>query len=94
MVAETVLSNMKEGFSTDDIHRLADYVHTNYGAYDITCDDYPALIAAMRQDKKNRTADNINFTLLKAVGQPVTDCVATPKEIESALDIYRDLMKI
>ena len=94
MVAETVLSNMKEGFSTDDIHRLADYVHTNYGAYDITCDDYPALIAAMRQDKKNRTADNINFTLLKAVGQPVIDCVATPKEIESALDIYRDLMKI
>ncbi len=94
MVTESVLSNMKLGFSTDVIHRLADYVLTNYGAYNITCDDYPALIEAMRQDKKNISADAINFTLLKAVGNPVIDCVATPKEIESALDIYRDLMRI
>lgn len=94
MVTELVLSHMQKGFPGDTLHIFADYVHRNYGAYDITCDDYPALIEAMRHDKKNHTADSINFTLLEAVGKPVIDCTATPEEIGAALDIYRDLMHL
>lgn len=94
LVAELVLSHMKLGFPSDTVHKVADYVLTNYGAFAIDCNDYPALIAAMRQDKKNAVADKINFTLLESVGHPQIDCTATEKEIGSALDIYRDLLHL
>lgn len=91
MIVELVLSHMVLGFPSDKLHRFASYVRTNYGVFDIDCKDYPALIAAMRQDKKNASPDKINFTLLADVGQPRTDSTASEDEIKSALDIYRDL---
>ncbi len=94
MVVELVLSNMIHGFPGETLHTVAAYVLKNYGGYDITCDDYPELIAAMRQDKKNSTADNISFTLLESVGHPKIDCIVDQKQIEAALDIYRDLMHL
>lgn len=94
IVAELVLSHMMLGFPSDVLHSFADYVRENFGAFDITCDDYPALIAAMRQDKKNHNADAINFTLLEDVGKPHIDQTSDPDHIKAALDIYRDLMGI
>lgn len=94
IVAELVLSHMTLGFPSDVLHSFADYVRENFGAFDITCDDYPALIAAMRQDKKNHNADAINFTLLEEVGKPHIDQTSDPDHIKAALDIYRDLMGI
>ena len=94
LVVELVLSHLKQGFPSDTLHTFAQYILTNYSAFDITCEDYPRLLEFMRQDKKNITADRINFTLLKGVGQPVIDCSADDKEITAALDIYRDLMHI
>lgn len=92
MVAELVLSNMKLKFPSDTLHTFAKYIKDTYGAYNITCNDYPELIAAMRQDKKNSKADAINFTLLEDVGVPRINNTATDEEIGAALDIYRDLM--
>lgn len=94
LVVELVLSHMQLGFSSETLRKVAVYVHENYGAYEITCKDYPALFEAMRQDKKNSSADQINFTLLEAVGKPRIDCIASEKEIATALDIYRDLMHL
>lgn len=94
LVVELILSHIQFGFPSDILHKVADYVLKNYGAFDITCKDYPALIAAMRQDKKNSSADQINFTLLEAVGKPHIDCVVSEEGIGSALDIYRDLMHL
>ncbi len=94
LVVELVLSHMLLDFPSDELHRFAAYVLENYGAHQITCDDYPALIADMRQDKKNASPDEINFTLLAAVGEPRINVTATPEQIGAALDIYRDLMHI
>lgn len=94
LVAESVLSHLHRTFPSELLHTLADYVGTNYGAFAITCDDYPALIAYMRQDKKNASADAINFTLLDAPGKPVLDVTLPAAEITAALDIYRDLLHI
>lgn len=94
LVVELVLSHMQLGFSSDTLRKVAAYVLENYGAYGITCKEYPALVDAMRQDKKNSSADNINFTLLESVGEPKIDCVVSEKEIGIALDIYRDLMHL
>jgi len=91
LVVEGILSNLIEGFPSDTLHQLASYVRENYGAYDITCDDYPELIALMRQDKKNTDADHINFTLLKVPGTYEINVTASPEQIAEALDIYRDL---
>ena len=94
LVVELVLSHMLLDFPSDELHRFAAHVLENYGAHQITCDDYPALIADMRQDKKNASPDEINFTLLAAVGEPRINVTATPEQIGAALDIYRDLMHI
>lgn len=94
LVVELVLSHIILGFPSDELQRFAAYVLENYGAYEITCDDYPALVADMRQDKKNSSPDNINFTLLENVGVPRININATAEQIGGALDIYRDLMHI
>ncbi len=91
LVVELVLSHMLLKFPSDTLHEVAAYVRSNYGAFDITCDDYPELLKFMRNDKKNADADHINFTLLTAPGQPLIDRTADDEQIRTALDIYRDL---
>jgi 3-dehydroquinate synthase len=94
LVVDLVLSHMEEKFPSNTLHTVAQYISTNYGAFSITCDDYPALLEIMSHDKKNASPDAINFTLLKEVGDPIINCTATPDEIKIALDIYRDLMHL
>lgn len=94
LVVELVLSRMQHEFPSEILHSFAKYVNTNYGVFEIGCKDYPALLAAMRQDKKNTTAEDINFTLLEAPGKPVIDCTVPDEDIKTALDIYRDLLGI
>lgn len=94
LVVETILSHLHTGLDSDTVHRLAAYVKKNYGPYMISCDDYPRLLDYMSQDKKNASASQINFTLLKAPGDFVINQILEPGQITAALDIYRDLMGI
>lgn len=94
LVTELVLSHIKLSFPSDTLHRLAAYVKDVYGAFDFTCDDYPRLIELMRHDKKNLSASEINFTLLKDIGDVQIDCVIGEEEIKTAFDITRDLLGI
>ena len=94
MVVELVISHLMLGFPTELLHSYADFVRTRYGAFDITCDDYPALLELMAHDKKNRTPDMINFSLLRDCGDVVIDSTVSADNIKAALDIYRDLMGI
>ncbi len=94
LVTELVLSHMTLGFPSERLHVFADYIREHYGSYNVTCDDYEALIDDMRQDKKNSSPDEINFTLLSDIGQPQINMTATPGQIGAALDIYRDLMHL
>lgn len=93
-VVALVLSHLKFGFPSDTLHKFAEYVRTNYRAFDFTCNDYDFLYDAMLHDKKNLTPDTVAFTLLEDVGKPKIEVPATKEEIASALDIYRDLMGI
>lgn len=92
LVAELILSHMQLRFPSDELQRFAEYVHDNYGAFEIDCSDYDELLRFMSHDKKNVSAGEINFTLLKDVGDVKIDCTAGCEEIKAALDIYRDLM--
>lgn len=94
LVVELVLSHMHLKFPSNELTRLATYIYDNYGAFNISCDDYQALIEFMRHDKKNDSSNEINFTMLKQVGDIHIDCIASENDIKAALDIYRDFMHI
>lgn len=93
MIVELVLSHMQLGFDSDMLHRYADFVYSNYGAFHITCDYYPELISLMRHDKKSNSGE-MNFSLLSGVGEIKINCEATEDDVKAALDIYRDLVHI
>lgn len=93
MIVELVLAHMREGFPSAELHRLAAYLkEQGYGNPGIECKDYAELLEFMHHDKKNDSPDSINFTLLAAPGRPLTDRTASAAEIETALDIFRDLI--
>lgn len=94
LVVDLVLSHMRLGFPSDMLRELAAYVRRVYGIMPISCDDYPALLELMSHDKKNTTPGAINFTLLEAPGKIRIDCIVEKRDIEAALDIFRDLMGI
>lgn len=92
-VVELILSHLKTGFPSSRLNRFAHYIYETYGAFPLTCDDYPELIELMHHDKKN-TDSSINFTLLREIGEIVIDCTVPESEIKTALDIFRDLLHI
>lgn len=93
LVAEMVLSHMLLKFPSSDLHRLAHFVRDHYGPIGITCNDYPTLLQLMRHDKKSHSGE-INCTLLRKTGDAVINNAVGDKDVETALDIYRDLMGI
>ena len=89
IVCELYLSAVKTAFPTEKMRQTVAFIRENYGQMDITCDDYPELLALMRHDKKN-TAGTINFTLLADIGDIRINQTATEEEIKEALDFYRE----
>lgn len=94
IVVELILSVMKTGFPSETMRKIATYIYENYRAFAVTCDDYEEIIDLMRHDKKNANVSEINFTLLKNVGEIALDQTASVDEIKAALDIYRDVMHL
>ena len=89
LVCELYLSTMKCGFPTEVLRQAASTIRAYYGEVGITCDDYDALIALMRHDKKNSLA-GINFTLLSAIGDIRINQTANDEEIQEALEFLRE----
>lgn len=93
LLVEMILSHLQLGFPSSELHRYASLLREAYfPAPPISCKDYDALLGLMSHDKKNRRTGEINFTLLSDSGVPVIDRTATPDEIRTALDLYRDLL--
>lgn len=93
LVCALILSHRLLDFPSSVIYDLAKFVEMHYGAYVITCDDYNELLNYMQHDKKN-TGSHINFTLLRKVGECEVNVSVERKEIEVALDFYRDLFHL
>lgn len=89
LIPELYLSVVKTGFPQDKMRQTLQFIREHYGTLDITCDDYPELIALMHHDKKN-TAGTINFTLLGGIGDIKINQTATEEEIKEALDFFRE----
>lgn len=86
MVAELYLSVTQLGCPREPLRQLTHCMVTYYGRPECNCRQQNALLQWMYQDKKNRTADRINFTLLRAIGSPVIDQTPDETAINEALD--------
>lgn len=89
LIPELYLAATKTGFPVEIMRQAVRYIRDTYGILPISCDDYPELIELMTHDKKN-TAGIINFTLLSSIGEVTINQTATDKEIEEALDFFRE----
>ena len=92
LVAELYLSRLLlPDFDDNLLRQLSRILIDVYGKPTCSCRDYDRLIELMRSDKKNTSADAINFTLLRKAGDPVIDRVATPSQIREALEYLFNL---
>ena len=90
ILVELILSHMLKGFDSKEMHRYATLLKEHYPDTHVDCKDIPRLMELMAHDKKNATAGQPNFTLLKAIGEPEIDCLPTEDDIRAALEIYLD----
>ncbi len=93
LVTEAVLSHMRLGFPSDDVHLLGSFVRDNYHDFPFTCDDYDDLLELMRHDKKSHGGE-LTCSLLSAIGDYHIDQTVTPDDVTAALDILRDLLGV
>lgn len=90
IVCELYLSHKKCGFPKDKLWQTLSFIKENYGYFYFGCDEYEALYELMRHDKKNESADRINFTLLEDIGKLALNQTATKDEIFESIDFLRE----
>ena len=88
LVCELYLSYIKCGFPKDKMYHTIDFIKHHYGKLHFSCKDYDLLYELMMHDKKNLTANEINFTLLSDIGRVEIDHKASKDEIFELLDFY------
>lgn len=90
IICELYLSHALQGFPLDKMRQTVNFIKENYGRMNITCDDYECLYSLMKHDKKN-TGNEINFTLLKDVGDIKINQTVSKELILESLDFYREI---
>lgn len=89
-ICELYLSHKKCGFPKDKLRHTLIFVRENYGLFPFSCDEYEALYELMKHDKKNESAERINFTLLEDIGELSLNQTATKDEIFESIDFLRE----
>jgi 3-dehydroquinate synthase len=94
IICELYLSRKKCGFPKDKLWQTSSFIKEHYGTFLLKCDDYDALYELMRHDKKNESADKINFTLLEGIGKISINQTASKDEILESIDFLRESIGI
>ncbi len=90
LIIELLIAQKKCGFPAEQFEIIVQYLREYFNSISIDKTDFSRLIQIMKSDKKNR-GNEINFTLLSAIGKPLYDIPITAHEIEQALMRYRTL---
>ena len=85
IIAELYLSVVVLGCPRELLTQISHFVIENFGKPQCNCKQEGELIALMHKDKKNASADHINFTLLRKAGEPVIDQVVDEGLIQEAI---------
>ena len=89
MVLECYISTELLGFPKADLEQITKVINDVYTPVTFETTDYDAIIDLLKYDKKNEHG-NINFVLLKAIGQPKIDCLVDNELILKAFQFYKD----
>ena len=90
LICELYLSVKLCGFPKDKMQATMAFIRENYGNYHFGCRGYDKLYELMRHDKKNASANEINFTLLEDIGKVKINQTATKEQIYEAIDFMRE----
>lgn len=91
LAVETILSEMTNKFSADECSIVIESLKGIFNLEPIKVEDFSDLIEWMRHDKKN-DGSQINFTLLKKIGEAEFDKTCSVDEIEEAMITYNSLL--
>lgn len=86
MVAEVYLSVVHAGCPREVLQQLTQIMLQWYGRPQCDCKQREQLIQRMYQDKKNEANHSPNFTLLRAVGEPIINQHLSDADINEALE--------
>ena len=86
MVAELYLSVVHAGCPREVLQQLVQIMLQYYGRPTCNCKQREKLIQRMYQDKKNEANCSPNFTLLRAVGEPIINQHLSDADINEALE--------
>lgn len=89
MVLEGWLSHTLEGLPKDDLSDIKDTFAARYPKIAFTPSDIDGILSLLRFDKKN-SHGNINFVLLKSIGNPVIDVQIDENLIRQAFTYYSE----
>jgi 3-dehydroquinate synthase len=86
MVAELYLSVVKMGLDRQVLTQMSSVMLAYYGRPMCNCKDRERLVELMMKDKKNRVASEINFTLLRGIGDGVWNQIVSLEELNEAIE--------
>ena len=87
MIMEAYLSSELLGFSKNDLETVKNTFLKIFKKVNIASSDHSAIIDLLKYDKKNDHG-NINFVLLKNIGEPRIDCLVEDDLIIKAFEYY------
>ena len=87
MIVETILSQMSNGFAEEEFQIIKSTLDGVFPLQAIDEEELPDLIEWMRNDKKNDDSQ-INFTLLKKIGEAEFNKICSVEQIEEAIRTY------
>lgn len=93
MMCESFLANKRTGLTKDELNQLINFFQIKYPQLEIPEDSFSTLINWMRKDKKNEGSE-INFTLLKKIGECVINQTCNEEEIMESLRFYNQKVKL
>ena len=87
MILECYLSSKLMGFPKEKSEEVKHLIANVFGKVKLPENSFSSIIELLRYDKKNEHG-NINFVLLKAIGDPVIDCKVDNNTILKAFKFY------
>jgi 3-dehydroquinate synthase len=91
LICETFISMRMFGLDKNDLKRLANLVSWHFPHYRFKPRPGDELLSLMCHDKKNSSSSQLNFSLIRKIGDPVYDKIPGEKLILESLHFYINL---
>lgn len=92
MIMATFISTKITDFPKEKLTSITEKILDIFPKVNLEETDFEKIVELLKFDKKN-THGNINFVLLKDIGQPVIDCRVPENIMLEALDFYMEISK-